>query len=406
MATGRVPTTANSPLTAKGDLFGYSTTQARVAVGNDGETLVADSSTSTGLRYAATYAAGKNVIINGSMDIDQRNTATTASTTTAGVSSIVFGPDRMRLFSNNAGVFSIQQVQDAPPGFRYSCKITTTTADASVTGADRANFAQFVENANWNRFAWGTASAKPITSSFWVKSSVTGTYFICINVSGGGAAYYTTYTINSADTWEYKAITIPGPTAASTWATNSVDVVFGGLCAGPDRQTSTLNSWTTDGTPALGTSSTVNLVSTLNATWQITGWQIEEGSVATAFTRSAGTIQGELAACKRYYQRITVQDAFGRMSGVTPAATTSAVYCIIQHEVQMRVPPTSLDYSLVGLADGVNSVITPDSLSLNAAGVNITTVQGQATGLLTQMRSYFLLANNSTSAYLGFSAEL
>ena len=77
MATGRVPTTANSPLTAKGDLFGYSTTQARVAVGNDGETLVADSSTSTGLRYQATNEAGKNCIINGGMDIFQRTSFST-----------------------------------------------------------------------------------------------------------------------------------------------------------------------------------------------------------------------------------------------------------------------------------------------------------------------------------------
>jgi hypothetical protein len=388
---------------AKGDLIAASAndTPARLAVGANGETLVADSSASTGLRYAATYAAGKNVIINGAMDIDQRNTATTAATTTAGVSSVVFGPDRARLFSNNAGVFSIQQVQDAPAGFRYSCKITTTTADASVTGADRANFAQFVENANWNRFAWGTASAKPVTTSFWVKSSVAGTYFYCINVSGGGAAYYTTYTINATNTWEYKTITIPGPTAASNWATNSVDVVFGGLCAGPDRQTSTLNSWTTDTTPALGTSSTVNLVSTLNATWQITGWQIEEGSVATAFTRSAGTLQGELDACQRYYQRISgssIQVATGMAE-----APTDVIFPI-RATPQLRVTATSIDFSAPGVYNGV-TVYNGGTMTLRYGSPSVLGCRYQHTsGVFTAGTTWILYPD--TNGYVGFSAEL
>jgi hypothetical protein len=192
-------------------------------------------------------------------------------------------------------------VQDAPAGFRYSSKITTTTADASVTGADRASFAHLFENANWQRFSWGTSNAKTITVSFWVKSSLTGTFFFAISLNAGGAAYYTTYTIIAANTWEYKTITIPGPTAASNWATDTVNVLFG-LTAGPDRQTSTLNAWTTDTTNALGTSTTVNLVSTLNATWQITGWQIEAGSTATNFSLATGTFATELAACQRYYQ--------------------------------------------------------------------------------------------------------
>jgi hypothetical protein len=357
---------------------------------------------------AVTSMAGKNVIINGAMEIDQRNTATTAATTTAGVSSTVFGPDRMRLFSNNAGVFSIQQVEDAPAGFRYSCKITTTTADSSVTGADRANLAQFVENVNWNRFAWGTASAKPVTVSFWVKSSLTGTFFFEINVSGGGAAYYTTYTISAANTWEYKTITIPGPTAASNWATNNIDIFFG-LVAGPDRQTSTLNSWTTDTTPASGTSSTVNLISTLNATWQITGWQIEQGSVATTFSRAGGTIAGELAACQRYYYRIT-QATFNRPFGMGQAYLTTAAFAHINFPVTMRIAPTALeqngtagDYRWTTAAFGAQNLSAVPAF--NTATENASIVTGTVAANLVAGNATNLQSTNA-GAYLGWSAEL
>jgi hypothetical protein len=309
------------------------------------------------------------------------------------------------LFSNNAGVFSIQQVEDAPAGFRFSSKVTTTTADASVTGADRANFAQIVENANWQRFGWGTSSPKTVTVSFWVKSSLTGTFFFATNVTGAGANYYSTYTINTANTWEYKTLTIPGPPASALWAANNTDVYFG-LVSGPDRQTSTLNAWNTDSFNAQGTSTTVNLIATLNATWQITGWQIEAGNVATPFTRAAGSISGELALCQRYYYRQTSGSAYGWMAYGGCQNTVNGQAGLVLPVTMRTVPSGSLEYANVRITDS-SYAGTLVSLALNAgeSTPNLADIYVTATGI-TGGRPLYVGANNNAAAYIAVTAEL
>jgi hypothetical protein len=211
MATGRVPTTANSPLTAKGDLFTYSTTPARLAVGNNGEQIVADSSTSTGLRWQGDYAAGKNKINNGQMQIAQRGTSI------SGITAPAVSLDRWEITAQNIGTFTASQDTQVPTGagFGNSLKLACTTADASPAAADRLRITQRIEGNNVQDLAYGSASAKTMTLSFWVRSSKTGTYILefWTRQSATNKNICVAYTISAANTWQQVKITIAGDTA-------------------------------------------------------------------------------------------------------------------------------------------------------------------------------------------------
>ena len=330
MATGRVPTTANSPLTAKGDLFGYSTTQARVAVGNNGETLVADSSTSTGLRYQGNYAAGKNKITNGNMVIDQRNAGASVTVNTAGST---FTVDRWRGTGQATdGVFTLQQDSSAPAGFTKSIKATVTTADASIASTQVYFVAQAIEGNNVADFDFGLSSAKTITLSFWVRSSLTGTFGGSIRNSDVNRSYPFSYSIAVADTWEKKSVTIAGDTTG-TWLKDSgkgLDLIFS-LGAGTDRL-GTAGAWNSNNN--IGATGQTNVIGTLNATWYSTGVQVEIGNVATAFQTATGTIQGELAACQRYYQSYGANDLTGDIYSTGQGVFFKDLICT------MRTAPT------------------------------------------------------------------
>jgi hypothetical protein len=265
-------------------------------VGNNGETLVADSSTSTGLRYQGNYAAGKNKITNGNMVIDQRNAGASVTVNTAGST---FTVDRWRGTGQATdGVFTLQQDSSAPAGFTKSIKATVTTADASIASTQVYFVAQAIEGNNVADFDFGLSSAKTITLSFWVRSSLTGTFGGSIRNSDVNRSYPFSYSIAVADTWEKKSVTIAGDTTG-TWLKDSgkgLDLIFS-LGAGTDRL-GTAGAWNSNNN--IGATGQTNVIGTLNATWYSTGVQVEIGNVATAFQTATGTIQGELAACQRY----------------------------------------------------------------------------------------------------------
>jgi hypothetical protein len=261
-----------------------------------------------GVNYPSTGPlSNRNKIINGAMVIDQRNAG--AAITAAG-----FSVDRFNVINTTDGAFSAQQDSSAPVGFVNSLKFTTTTADATLTTTQAANIQHAIEGTNIYDLAWGTADAKAVTLSFWVRSSLTGTFGGALRNSGSSRAYPFTYTISSANTWEYKAVTIPGDTAG-TWLTTTglgIGVAFG-LGAGPDRS-GTAGAWNSNNnTSATGA---VSVIGTLNATWQITGVQLEAGTVATPFEhRSFGQ---ELALCQRYFEKSYQTDtALGASTGAT-----------------------------------------------------------------------------------------
>ena len=158
----------------------------------------------------------KNRIINGAMVINQRGVSVTANTSTSGT----YITDRFReVVTAGTGVFTVAQDTSAPVGFVNSLKATVTTA-YSVTGTDRYEISQLVEGYNIADLGWGTANAKTVTLSFWTQSSLTGTFGGVIQNANADYNYPFTYTISVANTWEYKTVTVAGPTSG-TWATDN-----------------------------------------------------------------------------------------------------------------------------------------------------------------------------------------
>ena len=236
----------------------------------------------------------KNRIINGAMVIDQRNAG--ASVTFDG-SATKFPVDRFGGFEDTDGEMTGQQDSSAPTGFTSSVKLTTTTADASLGATQRVIFRQLIEGQNVSDLAWGTASAATVTISFWVRSSLTGTHGGAVTNSAQNRSYPFTYSISVADTWEYKTIIIAGDTSGTWLTTNGIGIrLIFGMGVG-STYSGTAGAWA--GTRYESATGAVSVIGTLNATWYITGVQLEKGSTATSFDfRSYGT---ELALCQRYY---------------------------------------------------------------------------------------------------------
>ena len=249
----------------------------------------------------AQYTGFKNRIINGAMVIDQRN----AGALVSGANGFITDRWTMAKYSSGSGVYSGQQVTDAPAGFTNSLKVTITTNETSQPTDAYWQVFQRGEGYNFADLGFGTSTPSAITVSFWVKSSVAGTYSASIFNDGFGGTnrnYVTTYTINSANTWEYKSFTVAGDGAAGSgfWSkTNGTSVcLFFDMGSGVNQTTSSPNTWTTENTRRA--SGSIRLMATNGATWQVTGVQLEKGSTATSFDyRPYGT---ELALCQRYYE--------------------------------------------------------------------------------------------------------
>ncbi len=370
MATGRVPTTANSPLTAKGDLFGYSTTQARVAVGNDGETLVADSSTSTGLRYQATQAAGKNAIINGGFDIWQRGTSF-GSLTDGG-----FFADRWAIDFNGTGATRTVSRQEIAGAWATSSRYFMRYAQSVAgTGGTYNWFHTRIEGV-------ATYAGQTVTVSFMAKADASRSVDVAISqVFGGGGSSQVNYNFGTA------ALT-------TSWQRFTYNVALTSISG---KTIGTNDNLELDFKMPLNTAMTID----------VGDIQLEVGSVATQFTRTGGTIQGELAACQRYYWRASGAAASNVLSTMGTAYNTSGVIMSWQNPVPMRVKASSIDYSALELADFVNAgqAVTSASADGNSTPSNSLSVIGVSGTPLTQYRNY-AVRSSSSSGYVGFSAEL
>jgi hypothetical protein len=238
----------------------------------------------------------KNRIINGDMVIDQRN-AGASVTINAPVN--IYSVDRWRgLGQTTDGVFTLQQDSSAPTGFINSLKATVTTQDSSIGSTQVYFISQGIEGYNIADLGWGTANAKTVTLSFWVRSSLTGTFGGAIRNNSVNRSYPWSYTISSSNTWEYKTIIIPGDTTG-TWLTDvgTGMIVQWSLGAGTDRL-ATAGSWVASNNS--GVIGQVQVISTNGATLYITGVQLEQNTSATPFERRL--FNQELANCQRYYQ--------------------------------------------------------------------------------------------------------
>ena len=290
----------------------------------------------------------RNLIYNGAMQVAQRGTTGNITTGTFGYPSI----DRY-LFSvsNTTAAMSVAQDSDAPDGFSKSMKITTTTA-ATLSANHAVTMRHNIEGQDVQSLAYGSANAKQATVSFWVKSSLTGNVCVGLNTGAFSRIITSTITINSANTWEKKSITFAGDTV--TAITNDNANRFGlyiALTAGSTFNSSDSTSWGAFSNGGFCYGQTLDLAGTLNATFQITGIQLEVGSVATEFEhRSYGE---ELALCQRYYQN---QNHDSVLSGYV----TVSAYHYFSHDlpVSMRASP-SITLSYVGAGGSLGSATVP-----------------------------------------------
>jgi hypothetical protein len=340
--------------------------------------------------YAANGIGFVNRIINGDMRIDQRNNG--ASVT--GSANNAFAVDRFPTnYSTGIGAtLAVQQVTDAPAGFVNSYKLTVTTG-ATASGTDGAALWHRIEGTNVSDLAWGTASASAITLSFWVKSSLTGTFGGGLLNSALNRSYPFTYSISSANTWEYKTVVVPGDTTG-TWLTNTgtgllVSFDWG---TGSDRL-GTAGAWV--GVRAQGATGQTSIISTTGATWQITGVQLEAGSVATPFERRPfGT---ELMLCQRYFQ--VIMGASGYSNSTTSVQVSPVFTC------PMRSTPTFGTRNTLRFTDGGSNFDggTLSTFAGNNSGGNLNILSFSG---MTQFRPCILSLDNSPQGFLTASAEL
>jgi len=340
----------------------------------------------------------KNRIINGDMTISQRNgsSAVTINDTAVYTVDRWFGEDV------TDGAFTVQQVADAPAGFSFSSRITITTADTSLAAGQYAVFVQRIEGFNTADLAFGTADASPITLSFRVKSSLTGTFGGVVSNGAENYSYPFTYTISSANTWETKSITITGATAG-TWvgATNGRGLVLAFSLGSGSTYTGTAGAWVAadDRGGAIGQT---NIISTNGATWQVTGVQLEKGSTATSFDyRPYGT---ELNLCMRYYNKVTFNIFAPGFSD-----TSAGFRCAYAYPVQMRGIPTlettgtGSDYGI--RSAGVSFINCNAVPTITGPGNSTTRIDASvASGLTTGYGGF--LGSSGSSTFLGFNAEL
>jgi hypothetical protein len=288
-------------------------------------------------RQYNSYYNFKNRIINGAMVIDQRNNG--ASVTPA---NNTYTLDRWKNYQTTASKYSVQRNAGSvtpPAGYTNYLGITSLSSYA-VLSSDYYTLQQVIEGFNAADLAWGTANAQTVTLSFWVRSSLTGTFGGSIFNGAGNRSYPFNYTISAANTWEQKSITIPGDTTG-TWATDNtvgIQVCFG-LGAG-STFSGTAGAWA--GSLFVSTTGATSVVGTNGATFYITGVQLEKGIVSTPFDfRPYGT---ELALCQRYLPAFNSTGVtFSIAGGYAPA--TNSVNLVVPLLVQTRVPPTGITVS-------------------------------------------------------------
>ena len=272
--------------------------------------------------------ASRNMIINGAMDIDQRN-AGSAVTQNVSSGSQAFYLDRWQMeYSSGIGNYTVQQVSDAPPGFSRSFKLTV---GSGYGGAAYYPIKTNVEGFVGQRLAYGTASAKPSTLSFWVKASVAGMYAVYLRIPGV-ASCNRPFWVTAANTWQFVSVTFPGYTASTPNTTNSEYVVIRWVL-GSSGTNGTSGVWGSAELPPTSTGTVVNLFANSGATFQLTGVQFEVGSVATPFEyRPYAT---ELALCQRYFfvynSKRSLANVFNNSDMQAPP---------IQFPVSMRTAPT------------------------------------------------------------------
>lgn len=358
----------------------------------------------------------RNRIINGAMRIDQRNAG---GSVTINSSTNTFAVDRFLGFGEPTdGVFTLQQSAVAPEGFTNSLLATVTTADSSIGVSQRYFVRQAVEGFNCADFGWGTASASTVTLSFYIRSSLTGTFGGSFMNDNFDRAYPFTYTINAANTWERKSITLAGDTTGTWLKTNGggIYVIFS-IGAGSSRL-GTAGAWQTPASALFGATGQTNIIATNGATWYITGVQLERGSTASSFEyRPYGS---ELQLCQRYcFIPTTIPMTGGSSSFIgnlqfpvtmrsAPSLDTSKLGTY-KNSSAFGASPAATEYIISNFVsgNGVGFGVAPTSLAQTTQSAQVTYIYqngGTTPSESTSVMNYVL--NFGSSSRLILSAEL
>jgi len=354
---------------------------------------VDDSNNITGIASinGGQLAGMRNKIINGKMEIAQRGTSFPAAAATA------FTLDRWANSNISAAVLTISQQADVPSGneFRSSLRFAVTTADTSIAASDRAEVRYVAEGYDARDLIGRT-----FTFSFWVRSSKTGIHCAAFRNTGGDRSYVTEYTVNAANTWEQKSVTVSGGliTAGTwDWTTGQGLMIAFALATGTTFHAAK-DAWQTGN--FLGTANQVNVLDTIGNIFAITGVQLEVGSVATPFEHRP--FGAELQLCQRYFEKSYNQaNAPGAISAsdstyfLSPATKVAQP---VQFKVAKRAIPTITFYSTSTGATGV----AYDGISNIAVGTG--SVVGESSMLI--YASVGFTVNSEVRSHWTASAEL
>jgi hypothetical protein len=345
------------------------------------------------------FVGMKNRIINGAMVIDQRNAG--ASVTPAiGVATYIV--DRWNTYQTQTSKFTVQQNAGSvtpPVGYVNYLGITSSSA-YPVISTDTFSVQQFIEGNNIADLAWGTANAKTVTLSFQVYSSLAGTFGGALSNSAVSRSYPFTYSIPVANTWTTISVTIAGDTSGTWLTTNGVGIrVYFGLGVGT-TQSGTAGAWAS--AQYQSATGATSVVGTNGATFYITGVQLEKGSTATSFDyRPYGN---ELALCQRYYYRLKAGSSYAN-AGVGRAYATTNGQAVVAMPVSMRAAPTGgysalTDWNAAG-SGSITAMSPAAQYSLDYRQMTI-----DITNTFSSGQSVILNANNTTNAWIDWSAEL
>jgi hypothetical protein len=307
----------------------------------------------------------KNRIINGDMVIDQRNAGASITLTNG------YSLDRWQTQSSPASKATIQQNAGAvtpPVGFVNYAGITSTSA-YSVAAGDYFNISQPIEGYNVSDLAWGTANAKTVTLSFWVRSSLTGTFGGSLRNSAADRSYPFTYSISAANTWEYKTVTIAGDTTGTWLKTNGNGLsVFFSVGAG-STYSGTAGAWAAAN--YVSATGATSVVGTNGATFYITGVQLEIGTSATPFERRL--YNQELANCQRYYTQSWGSGAFSAVGNAANGTASNGSNAVVAatFQVSMRAAPTVTLYDNTGASGKATQPFIANGLAATAGGIGI-----------------------------------
>lgn len=310
-------------------------------------------------------AGTRNRIINGDMRIDQRAAVTTTNSS--------YTVDRWQLGIVSTGAVQSAQSNDGPAGFPNSLLFDVTTADTSIAAGEYGVLTQYIEGLNASDLAWGTASAQTVTLSFWVKSTTTGTYCLSLRNQANSRSYVATYSVASANTWEYKTVAVPGDTSGTWLTTNSTGISIAFCFAVGSTFQTTAGAWQAGN--FLGSSAQVNLLASTANEVRITGVQLEPGTVATPFERRS--FGQELALCQRYYDTVSG----GKLNATRGFQSDVSVRLNVFFQQSMRAAP------VVAL--------------LGASGWSVGPTAGDITN-----RTTLIQGNSTTEAFItGFTAS-